>query len=200
METVYLEGGPFDYQYQDMGAMRFPESIQYAGSNETLPVNDVKLVFQLADMMNQLNQGRPDLSVNFIPWIENNTNGLYYFDGIKTPSGLPLTVKDIGSAKFPGDPLVAEAETTIQNLFCNHDTMKAVANNVFTAHKAWLDNGLGGLGGDDWSESAYIHKQIGSSLNVTDQAIAGAYQTTEEIRYQQSAAIPFGTSCKALCW
>ena len=177
---MYLEGGPSDYQYQDMGAMRFPETIQYAGSNESLEVNDMKLVFQLAGMLNELNKHRPGLEVKFIPWVENNTNGLYYYDGIKESSGLPPTVGRNGNVQFPSDPMVAKAEETIQESFCNHDLMKAVANNVFTAHKAWLDSGLGGLGGDDWSEFAYIHNQLKYSLNVTDQAIGGAYQTTED--------------------
>ena len=30
--------------------MRFPEAIQYAGTNETLPVNDMKLTFQVISM------------------------------------------------------------------------------------------------------------------------------------------------------
>lgn len=33
--------------------------------------------------------------------------------------------------------------------------------------------GLNGQGGDNWSESAYIHNFLKYSLNVTDQALAG---------------------------
>ena len=51
--------------------------------------------------------------------------------------------------------------------------MAAAAKNVFTAHKAWLDSGLGGLGGDDWSEFAYFHNYLKFSLNATDQALNG---------------------------
>ena len=50
-----------------MGPMRFPESIQYAGTKETLTVNDMKLTFQLADVMNTLNKGQANFTVNFIP-------------------------------------------------------------------------------------------------------------------------------------
>ena len=173
VETVYLEGGPSDYQYQDMGAMRFPESVQYAGSDQTLPVNDMKLVFQLVDILNQLNKDRPELAVNFIPWIENNTNGLYYFNGVKKPDGLPPTVAEAknSTTQMPADPLVAEAEEKIEAISCDPKLMAAAANNVFTAHKNWLDTGLGGLGGDDWSEFAYLHNYLKYSLNVTDQAL-----------------------------
>ena len=50
--------------------------------------------------------------------------------------------------------------------------MAAAAKNQFTAHKAFLDTGLGGLGGDDWSEFAYFHNVLKYSLNVTDQVIS----------------------------
>lgn len=176
VHTAYLEGGPFDYQYQEMGPMRFPESLKYAGSNETIPVNDMKLTFQLADAMNKLNLDRPNYTVNFIPWIQNNPNGLHYFNGIKKPNGLPPTVTEIKAnknltAQIPIDPVVANITNQIQSIGCDPTTMTAAANNVFTAHKAWLDSGLGGLGGDDWSEFAYFHNHLKYSLNVTDQAL-----------------------------
>jgi hypothetical protein len=53
--------------------MRFPVSLTYAGSNETLEIQDHKLVFQLADVLNEMNKGEdPALQVNFIPWIQTN--------------------------------------------------------------------------------------------------------------------------------
>ena len=178
VHTAYLEGGPFDYQYQDMGPMRFPETIQYAGSNETIPVNDMKLVFQLADVMNELNKGDDNFTVKFIPWIQNNPNGLYYYNGIKKPDGLPPTVTEIQTnpnltAQIPVDPLVTNITDRVTEIACSPEVGAAAAKNVFTAHKAWLDSGLGGLGGDDWSEFAYFHNHLQYSLNVTDQALAG---------------------------
>jgi hypothetical protein len=174
-----LEGGPFDYQYQEMGPMRFPETIQYAGTNETLPVNDMKLTFQLADAMNELNKGNTNFTINFIPWIQKSPNGLYYYNGIKKPNGLPPTITEVGNnknltAQIPVDPLVTNITDAVQNVACNPKIMAAAATNVFTAHKAWLDTGLGGLGGDDWSEFAYFHNHLKYSLNVTDQALASS--------------------------
>jgi hypothetical protein len=53
--------------------MRFPISLTYAGTNETLEIQDHKLVFQLADVLNEMNKDKdPALQVNFIPWIQNN--------------------------------------------------------------------------------------------------------------------------------
>lgn len=157
--------------------MRFPESIQYAGTNETLIVNDMKLTFQLADFMNALNKGQANFTVNFIPWIQNNPNGLQYFHGIKKPNGLPPTITEAKNnknltAQIPIDPLVTKLTNTYNNLVCNPTIMAAAAKNQFTAHKAFLDTGLDGLGGDDWSEFAYFHNVLKYSLNVTDQVIS----------------------------
>ncbi|KAL8948747.1 MAG: hypothetical protein Q9183_007658, partial [Haloplaca sp. 2 TL-2023] len=51
--------------------------------------------------------------------------------------------------------------------------MAAVAKNVFTAYKSFIDTGLGGLGGDDWSEFAYLHNQLNYSLEATDAVVNG---------------------------
>lgn len=160
-----------------MGPMRFPETIQYAGTNETLPVNDMKLTFQLADAMNELNKGNANFTINFIPWYQRSPNGLYYYNGIKKPNGLPPTITEVGNnknltAQIPVDPLVTNLTNLVQDVACNPTIMAAAATNVFTAHKAWLDTGLGGLGGDDWSEFAYFHNHLKYSLNLTDQALA----------------------------
>lgn len=127
--------------------MRFPESIQLAGTNETVPVNDMKLTFQLADYMNTLNEGDANFTVNFIPWIQNSPNGLQYFHGIKKPNGLPPTITEAKNnknltAQIPVDPLVTELTNIYDNLTCNPTLMAAAAKNQFLAHKAFLDTGL----------------------------------------------------------
>lgn len=156
--------------------MRFPESIQYAGTNETLQVNDMKLTFQLAEVMNKLNEGKPNFTVNFIPWYQTNPNGLQYFHGIKKPNGLPPTITEAKNnknltAQIPVDPLVTNLTGVYNDLICNPTIMAAAAKNQFTAHKAFLDTGLDSLGGDDWSEFAYFHNHLKYSLNVTDQVL-----------------------------
>ena len=42
IHTAYLSGGPFDYSYQEMGPMRFPETVTY--SNKTYNISDHQLV------------------------------------------------------------------------------------------------------------------------------------------------------------
>ena len=156
--------------------MRFPESIKMMGSNETIPVNDMKLTFQLADVMNQLNEGNSNFTVKFIPWIQESPNGLYYFNGLKKANGLPPTITEIKNnpnltAQIPVDPLVGNITDEIGAITCDPDIMEAAAKNVFTAYKNFTENGLGGLGGDDWSEFAYFHNYLKYSLNATDQVI-----------------------------
>ena len=178
VHTAYLEGGPSDYQYQDMGPMRFPEKIENPELNLTIPINDMKLTFQLADVMNQLNQGNENFTVKFIPWIETSPNGLSYYNGVRNPDGTVPTVTETKAnsnltAQLAVDPLVAKATEQLSEIACNPENAPAVAKNVFTAYKKFLESGLGGLGGDDWSEFAYFHNHLKYSLNVTDQVVNG---------------------------
>ena len=178
VHTAYLEGGPSDYQYQDMGPMRFPEKIENAELNLTIPVNDMKLTFQLADVMNELNRGNGNFTVKFIPWIQTSPNGLSYYNGVRKPDGTVPTVTETQAdsnltAQLAVDPLVANATAQITEIACNPDNVPAVATNVFTAYKKFVTSGLGGLGGDDWSEFAYVHNYLKYSLNVTDQVVNG---------------------------
>jgi hypothetical protein len=54
--------------------MRFPVSYTSSVTNETLEINDHKLVFQLADVLNEKNKDLdPWWKVNFIPWIQSNS-------------------------------------------------------------------------------------------------------------------------------
>lgn len=49
--------------------MRFPVETFYPDTNETIQINDHKMVFQLADTLNKMNKKRPDYKVNFIKYI-----------------------------------------------------------------------------------------------------------------------------------
>jgi len=66
VHTAYLNGTTRDdYQYQEMGPMRFPVSLTL--DNETVEINDHKMVFQLAATLNEMNGGNDtDYGVNFI--------------------------------------------------------------------------------------------------------------------------------------
>jgi hypothetical protein len=49
-----------------------PVSVQYADTNEVLPIKDHEMVFQLAEILNLMNGNNSDLAVNFIPWIQSS--------------------------------------------------------------------------------------------------------------------------------
>ncbi|OTB07012.1 hypothetical protein M426DRAFT_257408, partial [Hypoxylon sp. CI-4A] len=171
VHTEYLSGGPFDYSYQEMGPMRFPESIVY--SNETYNITDHQLVFQLASEMNTLNNHDKNFSVDFIPWYQSSDNGLYYYNGIKLDTGLPPTVAQTEAnaslkVTYPENPSTQELSDKIDTLMSNETFLIELAKNTFKAHKDFLVNGLGGLGGDTWSEFAYMVNYLHATLNDTD--------------------------------
>ncbi|KAI1416268.1 flavin-containing amine oxidoreductase [Hypoxylon sp. FL1857] len=177
VHTEYLTGGPFDYSYQEMGPMRFPETIKY--SNETYAIKDHQLVFQLASEMNRINNYDKNFSVDFIPWIQSNLNGLYYYNGIKLDTGLPPTIAQTQAnsslkVTYPMEASTEALSDKISAITSNDTFMIELAGNMFEAHKDFLVNGLGGLGGDVWSEFAYMVNHLNASLNDTDVLSGGA--------------------------
>lgn len=76
VHTSYLNGSsPNQYQYQEMGPMRFPVSITYP-NNDTIQIMDHRMVFQLADVLNKQNGGDSEYTVNFIKWIQRQVHAL----------------------------------------------------------------------------------------------------------------------------
>lgn len=54
--------------------MRFPYEITDSETNETFPFNDQRMIFQLAEALNERNGGNKDLLVDFIEWIQTSPN------------------------------------------------------------------------------------------------------------------------------
>ncbi|KAI0164376.1 flavin-containing amine oxidoreductase [Hypoxylon sp. FL1284] len=177
VHTEYLSGGPFDYSYQEMGPMRFPETVKYG--NETYNITDHKMVFQLADEMNRINNHNKNFSVDFIPWIQSSDNGLQYYNGFKLDTGLPPTIAQTRSnpnltVSSPMNPSTKALQEKINAVTSNETFMIELANNTFKAHRDFLANGLNGLGGDVWSEFAYMVNYLNATLNDTDVLSGGA--------------------------
>ncbi|KAI1193419.1 L-amino acid oxidase [Nemania serpens] len=176
VHTEYLSGGPFNYSYQEMGPMRFPATRTV--QNETYNITDHQLVFQLAAEMNRINNYDKNLSVDFIPWIQNNQNGFYYHDGIKLDTGLPPTIQQTTdnaslSINLPLEPSTKSTQAKYNAIIANETTLRAIADNMHRAHKDFIVNGADGLGGDIWSEFAYFVNYLGVSLNDTDFVTGG---------------------------
>lgn len=154
VHTEYLSGGPFDYSYQEMGPMRFPYTYQDTTTGESLNISDHRLVFQLADEMNSLNGHNKNLSVDFINWVQSNSNGLVYKNGFKLPSGLPPTVAQIQADPSLGGPVKAYSNSTtaleaaVQQHMPGPEFYAAAAKNMFKAHKEFLSELLRCAGWD----------------------------------------------------
>ncbi|KAJ4153802.1 hypothetical protein LMH87_010274 [Akanthomyces muscarius] len=172
VHTSYLTGGPSDYSYQELGAMRLPvDYIDNSGNSHK--ISDTKLVLFLIDEMNKRNKGDAKLKVDLIPWIDYNENGLQYFHGIRTASGLPPTIKQISKNSSLTVPVILDAETKAISRKLNKNLpddafMIAMAKNMYQAHRKWNDNGLGGQPGDRWTEFSYLSQYLKGSLNSTD--------------------------------
>ncbi|KAI8239781.1 L-amino-acid oxidase [Colletotrichum sp. SAR 10_96] len=181
VHTEYLSGGPFDYSYQEMGPMRFPETYVDPKTNATYNISDHQLVFQLAAEMNELNNHDKNLSVDFIPWIQSNVNGLSYKNGIKLANGLPPTLAQISANSSLAVATVYDDATNAlsaeeEKYMPGSDFSVAMAKNMYKAHGEWVRNGLNGLGGDTWSEYAFMVNYLKGSLNSTD--ALGMYSAT----------------------
>ncbi|KAL3460926.1 flavin-containing amine oxidoreductase-domain containing protein [Aspergillus heterothallicus] len=173
IRTQYLNNTtPDQYQYQEMGPMRFPVSINYPEQNETLEIQDHKMVFQLADTLNVLNaETHPELRVDFIPFIQNNPNTPASAGGNRLPNGRIPSTADVAadpdlvySAASQNKTLEEEASAAYEDYLAHdHLSTKAVADNIFRAHKTAVENGL-----FHWSEAGYLRYALGYGDNITD--------------------------------
>jgi hypothetical protein len=61
MMTAQLNGSSLkDGQYHEMGPMRFPYGIPDPDTNETYQIQDMQIVFQLADLSNENNADKDE--------------------------------------------------------------------------------------------------------------------------------------------
>ncbi|KAH7330200.1 flavin-containing amine oxidoreductase-domain containing protein [Rhexocercosporidium sp. MPI-PUGE-AT-0058] len=169
----YLNGSkPEDYQYQEMGPMRFPVSLTYSDSGETLEIKDHEMVFQLGEVLNAMNKDKPELAVNFIPWIQSSANTPVSSNGIRLANGrIPSKSQVASNSSLAGvsqkssnateEAFAEEALEEFEGL--DRNRTKEIASNVFLAHKHAIENGL-----FDFSVANYLRYELGVSLNVTD--------------------------------
>ncbi|KAH7145505.1 L-amino-acid oxidase [Dactylonectria estremocensis] len=170
--TTYLNNtAPEDGQYHELGPMRFPVEITDPDTNDTFPIMDQRMVFQLADVLNEMNASNETLQVKFSNWIQSSPN---------TPV---TTSKRRPDGTFPGKTEVATnpvyeelvhysnataAEEAIQALEdfkgLDQEHIRFYATNVFRAHKEAVETGM-----FDFSEVEYLRHVVGTDLNTTDE-------------------------------
>lgn len=181
IRTRYLNNTrPEEYQYQEMGPMRFPVSITYADTNETLEIMDHRMVFQLAGVLNDMNVNRPDLHVNFILWIQNGPNFPADSGGVRLPDGRVPTVAQISAnaslvyTAAPSNETAmedAEAEYNGYITIDNRETIRRIAANMYKMHRWAVDNDM-----FHWSEAAYLRYAMDYNANISDY-VAGTTDT-----------------------
>lgn len=174
VHTTYLNGSkPEDYQYQEMGPMRFPVSISDPDTNETLQIMDHRMVFQLADELNKQNGNDSSLAVNFIKWIQSSP-GVPSSTSKRRPDGTVPSVAEVSddpayatnlNATYSNATLVAQAKGAIEEWSdLDHDKIASIATNVFRAHKQAVADGY-----FDFSEAGYLKYLLHYDNNITDQ-------------------------------
>ncbi|KNG50950.1 amine oxidase [Stemphylium lycopersici] len=175
IRTKYLaDSTPDQYQYQEMGPMRFPVSIHYPDTNETIAIQDHKMVFQLGDVLTQMNGGPDsDLAVNFIPWIQSSPNMPGDSNGYRLPNGrIPSatqirtneTAYTLPEVPGPSKEAVEHATEELEEFQgTTRQVIREMATNVYKAHKNAVEKGL-----FHFSEAAYLRYALNQSANIVD--------------------------------
>ena len=150
---------------------RFPVSITYPDTNETLQIKDHRMVFQLADVLNQQNNNDPEYMVNFIEWIQNSANAPANTTK-RRPDGTVPGVTEVENKPKYQDNLnltysnataVYEAEAAYEK-WSGRVSIAEMAKDIYRAHKKAVDDGL-----FDFSEAGYLNYKLKYNKNITDQ-------------------------------
>lgn len=93
--------------------------------------------------MNELNNHAANWSVDFIPWQQSSDNGLYYYNGIRTASGLPPTVAQVASNSSMSVQTVNDVSTAslvdeVDAVTISDEFYEKMAGNMFEAHREFI--------------------------------------------------------------
>jgi len=172
IRTAYLNGSsPEDGQYHELGPMRFPFEMTDSETNETIPFNDQRMIFQLADVLNGLNAGNKELQVEFWEWIQSSPN-TPVDTPFRRPDGTIPSKKEVAddpaylNPTIYGNATAAEAAVAALDEFkgLTPERIRMYATNIFKAYKQAKDDGM-----FDYSEVAYLRNKLKFDLNTTDE-------------------------------
>jgi monoamine oxidase len=134
---------------------------------------DHRMVFQLADVLNQQNGNDSDYAVNFIKWIQSSP-GNPSSTSLRRPDGTIPSIAEVSAdpsysinanASYVNATLVAEASNALEAWEdLDEAKIKELASNVFQAHKKAVEEGY-----FDFSEAGYLKYKLGYANNITDQ-------------------------------
>ncbi|KAI8932973.1 hypothetical protein NX059_010441 [Plenodomus lindquistii] len=180
MYTAYLNNtAPEAYQYHELGPMRFPYSITDPETNETFAIEDQKMIYQLADILNEMNKDEdPALQVNFIPWIQTSANTPVATtqrrpDGTvpgRMETQLNPSLLDNPNSTYSNVTAVYEAMAALDDFKAlTPERIRFYAKDIFRAHKEAVETGM-----LDFSEVEYLRYAMGYDANITDQVTSTA--------------------------
>ncbi|KAL2872977.1 hypothetical protein SGCOL_011875 [Colletotrichum sp. CLE4] len=156
-------------EFAEMGPMRLPYKVTYKSDNSTHEYTDHQMTFQLAALLNEINNYDPDLMINFIPWIQHHPNELIALGTKRHPDGRVPTRAEIAANSSLGAPPImmsAEYNTTkkqMNKILKNETLLREIQADVWTVHKRVMDEGY-----DDWSEQSLMRNRFQAGENVTD--------------------------------
>ncbi|KAJ9349788.1 L-amino acid oxidase LaoA [Paecilomyces variotii] len=155
-------------EWAEMGPMRLPVRVHY-NDGETIEYADHAMVFQLANLLNEMNGNDEKWKIDFIPWIQQHPNELLALGTGRLPDGRIPTraeVEQDPNLKQPAPMSTAEYRRTknlMDDILKRTEKLKAVQRDVWREHRVAMDQGL-----DDWSEQAMMRHVFDASENVTD--------------------------------
>lgn len=131
------------------------------------------MVFQLADELNKQNGNNSEYAVNFIKWIQSAANDPSSTSE-RRPDGTVPGIAEVAAnpqyatnanLTYSNATAVAEAAAAYDDwMGLDRDAYRAIATNVYKAHKWAVDNGY-----FHFSEAGYLKYALGISANITDQ-------------------------------
>jgi monoamine oxidase len=130
------------------------------------------MVFQLGEVLNQMNGNASDLLVKFIPWIQSSPNVPANSNGYRLPNGrIPSAaqIKANSSLMYPSatspdkeaQSHAAEALEKFEGI--TPAVLRNISTNVYKAHKDAVEKGL-----FNFSEYAYLKYALNVSSDLAD--------------------------------
>ena len=127
VHTQYMSGGPFDHSYQELGAMRLPTAVVL--SNVTYNISEHRLVFDLIEEMNRLNNDERH-RIDLIPFLNTPPSERVHGNDVRTTTTQTPPVDVPHSA--------SELEDLLRSALPGDDFLKQMASNIFQAHSDWI--------------------------------------------------------------
>ncbi|KAJ0304495.1 hypothetical protein COL516b_005850 [Colletotrichum fioriniae] len=153
----------------EMGPMRLPYKVTHKSDNSTHECTDHQMTFQLAALLNEMNNNDPNLTIDFIPWIQHHPNELIALGTGRHPDGrIPTRAEIAANSSLGALPVMTSAEfnntkTEMNKILKNETLLREIQADVWNVHKRVMDEGY-----DDWSEQSLMRNRLQADENVTD--------------------------------